>query len=260
LKAHNTRWRNIRFLGLAILAATLVPVGVLGSSDWLSVNVPVEVKEPLEILDYPSSFSLYPGENATFEIEIQNKATTSYFVMLNFCLNDTEYQTKYVTFSNYNYSLAPRTQKLTAWLTVAPTAPPANFMLEISLMRDIETDKTLSVSPEQSSSSTLSPSMKLLSGGARWAAREGKTALYINWKDNWAAHHLTDGVDWQWGFPEAEMDYWDMSILVALDHAGFEVTRTGDLPDNWSDYDLVVLFAYFSFLQENISFCTYPSL
>lgn len=246
MKAHSTRWRNIRFLGLVMLAVTLVPIGVLGSYNWESVNISVEVKEPLEILDYPSSFSLYPGENATFEITIQNKAPNSYFVMLDFCLNDTKYQAKYVTFSNYNYTVAPGTQELTAWLTVAPTAPPANFILEITLVRDIESDETPSVFPEPYSSSTLSPSMELLSGGARWAAREGKTALYINWKDNWATHHLTDGTDWQWGFPEAEMDYWDTSILVALDHAGFEVTRVGDFLGNWSDYDLVVVFAYYA--------------
>ena len=229
-----------------ILIATLVPVGVLGSYNWQSVDIPVEVKEPLEILDYPLGFSFYPGENVTFEVTVQNEASVSYFVVLDFRLNDTEYQNRYVTFSSYNYSVAPGTQKLTVWLSVASTAPPANFVLTLSFMRDAEPDATPSASPEPSSPSTLSPSMELLGGGARWAAREGKTAVYVNWKDNWVAHHLTDGVDWEWEFPEVEMDYWDSSIMVALEHAGFEVTRVGDVPDNLSDYDLVVLFAYYA--------------
>ena len=247
MKADKAWWRNSRLLGLVVLVATLVPVGVLGSCNSQSVNIPVEVKEPLEILDYPSDFSLYAGENVTFEITVQNKASVSYFVVLDFRLNDTEYQTKYVTFSSYNYSVAPGAQKLTAWLTVAPTAPAANFMLTISFMRDTEPDATPSASPEPPSPpSTVSPSMKLLGGGARWAAREGKTALYVNWKDNWVAHHLTDGVDWEWGFPEVEMDYWDSSITVALEQAGFEITRASDIPENLGDYDLVVLFAYYA--------------
>jgi hypothetical protein len=246
LKADKAWWRKIRLLGLVLLIVTLVPVGVLAGYAWESVNIPVEVKEPLEILDYPSGFSLYPGENVTFEITIQNQASVSYFVVLDFRLNDTDYQAKYVTFSSYNYSVSPGTQKLTAWLTVAPTAPPANFMLTISSMRDTEPDATSSASPEPSAlSSTLPPSLELLSGGARWAAREGKTALYVNWKDNWDAHHLTDGVDWEW-FPESALENWRSSITVALEQSGFEVTLAADIPDNFSEYDLVVLFAYYA--------------
>jgi hypothetical protein len=207
------------------------------------VNIPLEIKEPLEILDYPSGFSLYPGETVTFEITIQNHATITYFIELDFSLNDTEYQAKHVTFSNHNYSVAPGTQKLSAWLTVAPTAPPANLMITVSRKTDAPSP---SPSPTPASNTSLSPSLQLLSGGARWAAREGKTALYVNWRDNWAAHHLTDESEWGPWPSEAEMNNWRLSILQALEQAGFEVECAGDIPENLEDYDLIVIHPYYA--------------
>ncbi len=223
----------------------LISAMVLGTfaAAFESFTIPIEVKEPLEVLEYPSGFSLYPGENATFEITVENHAPITYFVEFDFILNDTDYQERYVTFSSYNYSIAPGVQKLPAWLFIDPEAPPSNLMITVNR----KTDKPMP-SPSTSPSPTpdsIMPLVQLLGGGARWAARNGTSALYVNWKDNWAAHHLTDGANWQW-FKEVAMDAYRSRITTALTHSGFEVTYSGDIPDNIDDYDLVVIFAYYA--------------
>lgn len=209
------------------------------NSSGQSVSIPLEIKDPLKILDYPSGFSLFPGETVTFDITVQNLASVTYFVEFDFRLNDTEYQAKYVAFSNHNYSIQPGKQKLSAWITIAPTAPPANLIITIERKTDTPSPK-----PSPIPDSDM-PLVQLLGGGARWAARNGSSALYVSWKDNWAAHHLTDGVDWQW-FSESAMDMWRSRITSALTQSGFEVTFSGDIPDNIGDYDLVVIFAYYA--------------
>ena len=104
----------------------------------------------------------------------------------------------------------------------------------------------VSVSAEEDTSQPLlPPSNALLGAGARWAARNGTTALYVNFKDNWDAHHLTDGADWYW-LKEIEMDNWRSSVTNALTQSGFEVTLTGDIPENLGNYDLVVIQAYYA--------------
>jgi hypothetical protein len=233
--------------GLACLIITLlistVAIGSFATYALQSMSIPLEVKEPLEIIDYPSSFSLYPGETITFDITVQNHASVTYFVEFDFRLNDTDYQSRYVTFSNHNYSIPPGAQKLSAWLTIAPLAPPTNLVVAVNRKTD-----TLSPSTSPTPSPTLGsnmPLVQLLGGGARWAALNGTSALYVNWKDNWAAHHLTDGVDWQW-FSEVVMDMWRSRITSALTQSGFEVTFSGDIPENLGDYDLVVIFAYYA--------------
>jgi hypothetical protein len=179
---------------------------------------------------------MYPGENVTFDITVQNLASVTYFVQFDFHLNDTEFQAKYVTFSDNNYTVLPGTQKLTAWLIVAPTAPPTNLMITISVKRDTQ-------SPSTSSSPSLAPSLQLLAGGARWASPEGKSALYINHKDNWEAHHLTDGVNWGPWDTEQDMDKLRITVATTLEQSGFAVTFAGDVPEDLSKYDLVVFEA-----------------
>jgi hypothetical protein len=98
---------------------------------------------------------------------------------------------------------------------------------------------------EDTFQSTLPPSHVLFGAGARWAARNGTTALYVNWKDNWAAHHLTDGANWEW-FSESARDNYNSWVKIALEHSGFEVTLAGDIPNNLDDYDLVVIFAAYA--------------
>ena len=234
--------RSLRTFLAVTLLILIVTLGSFAAYALQSISIPLEVKEPLEILDYPSGFSLYPGETITFEITVQNRGSVAYFVEFEFRLNDTEYQAKYVAFSNHNYSIPPGTQKLSAWLTIAPTAPAANLLVAIERKTD-----TPSPSPTPSSTpsfnASLTPSLQLLGGGARWAAPNGTAALYINHKDNWVAHHLTDGVDWGPWFPEETMGKWRTAVAITLEQAGFEVTFKGDVPEDLNGYDLVVFEA-----------------
>lgn len=227
-------------LRVLLAASLLISIAALGSvaAAFHPISIPLEVKDPIEILDYPSGFSLYPGETVTFDITVQNLASVIYFVEFDFRLNDTAYQARYVAFSNHNYSVVPGTQKLSAWLTVASEAPPISLMLTIERKTD-----TPPSSPTRAFDTSLNPSLKLLGGGARWASPEGKYALYINHKDNWEAHYLTDGVDWGPWFPEEVMDKWRAGVATALEQAGFEVTFAGDVPEDLSGYDLVVFEA-----------------
>jgi hypothetical protein len=101
------------------------------------------------------------------------------------------------------------------------------------------------VAGEDTSQSTMSPSLELFGAGARWAARNGTSALYVNWKDNWSAHHSTDGGNWVW-FGESAMDSWRSSITDALQQSGFQVSHAGDIPESLDNYDLVVLSAYYA--------------
>lgn len=94
--------------------------------------------------------------------------------------------------------------------------------------------------------STLEPSLKLLGDGARWAARDGDTALFVNWKDNWLSHHLTDGIDWYWGDKPTYMDDWRLSITKALNYANFNIEYAGDIPNSLAYYDLVLINAWYA--------------
>lgn len=234
--------RRLRvFLAISLLIS-VIALGSFAACAFESVSVPLEVKEPLEVLDFPSGFSLFPGENVTFEITVENRAPVTYFVVFDFVLNDTGYQSKYVSFSSYNYSVVSGVQELPAWLMVSPVAPPASLMITVNRKTD-EPLPSPSPSPTPVFDDSLTPSLKLLGGGARWASPEGKNALYINHKDHWEAHHLTDGVDWGPWFSEKTMDKWRASVAATLEQAGFEVTFAGDVPEDLSGYDLVVFEA-----------------
>jgi len=90
------------------------------------------------------------------------------------------------------------------------------------------------------------PSLTLLNGGTAWAAKEGKTALYVDWWNNYLAHHETDGADWGPWPTEADMKNWTHSIAHTLNQSGFNVNLTGDIPDDLSSYDVVILQAYWA--------------
>jgi len=239
LEPTKTQWQHLRFVSVLLLLVTVTSVGVLAAYAWQPVDIPVEVKEPIEILDYPSALSLFPGETAEFNITVQNLASVTYFVEFDFHLNDTNYQANYVTFSNQNYTIVPGKQNLVATMTILPNAPPASLLLTINRKEDTES------SPEPAPTSQLQPSLELIAGAAKWAAPEGRTALYVNWKDNWDLHHLTDGANWDW-FPESSMENWRSSITNALELSGFKVTLAGEIPNNLNDYDLAVIFAYYA--------------
>lgn len=97
-----------------------------------------------------------------------------------------------------------------------------------------------------STSTTMSTSLTLLGGGARWSAKNGTSALYVDWKDNWLNHHLTDGASWGPWPQETEMDNWTTWVSQALTENGFNVHLAGDILDNLSGYDLLVLQAYWA--------------
>ena len=211
-----------------------------------SDSIPLEVKEPLEILSYPIGFSLFPGETTTFNVTIQNLASVNYTVTLNFSLNDTAYQTEHVTFSSETYTVTPGEQNLPAWLKVAPQALTGNFLLTITALRQGQEPPTLQQTPETPTETSLRPLLELLGSGARWAEPNGTSALYINWLDTYEAHHLTDGADWGPWPEEEKMKNWSQSITEALTLKGFNIENEGDIPENLSGYDLVVIQSYWA--------------
>jgi len=98
---------------------------------------------------------------------------------------------------------------------------------------------------QPSNSSSFSPSEVLLGAGTSWAGHGGNQALYIDYYDNWAIHSNTDGVSWAWNNPESMLkEKW--SVFNSLRQAGLNVTFAGDIPQNISGYDVLVIFAYFA--------------
>lgn len=120
---------------VAVLLISGIGVAVLAEYVWKTLTVPIKVEEPLEILDYPSELRLFPGENKTFEITIQNHASVDYSVILYFSLSNMSYQTEYVSFSDYIYTIIPGQQNITAWFTILAHAPPLNDSLAITFAR-----------------------------------------------------------------------------------------------------------------------------
>lgn len=95
-------------------------------------------------------------------------------------------------------------------------------------------------------STSLPPSLVLLGGGANWAAGNGSSALFIDWKDNWLAHHLTDGSTWGPWPSLSDMDNWTFSISYTLNQFGLSVDFAGDMPESLDGYDVVVIHAYWA--------------
>ena len=90
-----------------------------------------------------------------------------------------------------------------------------------------------------------SPSEALLGAGAKWAANGGTRALFVDSYDNWVIHGNTDGVGWVWwGIDTMAKEKW--SIYNALSQAGLCVTFAGDIPQNLSGYNVVVIASYFA--------------
>lgn len=208
------------------------------------VSVPFEVKEPLEIIDYPLGFSLFAGETTTFEFTVKNYAQVTYFQEFDFTLNNSNYQNRYVTFSNHNYSIPPGSCTLNGWVTIAPSAPVANLMITINKKAESLTP-TPTPSPTNQTSNSLNPTLQLLAGGVKWAAQEGKSALYISWKANWEEHKTTDGSNWEYR-SESQMNSYQNTILAILEDLEFEITLAGDIPENLTEYDFVLIHAYYA--------------
>ena len=234
---------------LRILLFTLFSISIISISGFAAyamqpVSIPTEVKEPFEILNYPSSFSLYPGETIDFNFTVENAALVNYFQEFEFLVDDTDYQ-RYVTFSNHNYSIPPGIQSLNAWFTIASNAPSANFTITVNKKTENLNSTPTPTTPPKINT-TLTGTLELLAGGIKWAAQEGNSALYINWLDNYKDHHATDGVDWEYWMSKETLEQNKFSTLVTLESKGFKVTTTGDFPVDLSTYDVVVIYAYYA--------------
>jgi len=246
MKNNNKIKQRFRIIVLTGLLISIISISGLVVYAMQSVSIPLEVKEPLQILEYPSGFSIYAGETTTFEFTIENLASATIFQEFEFTLNDTNYQRKYVTFSNHNYSLTPGINKLQAWLTISPNAPPTNFIITINKKATTPTPTpSPTPTPIPNPNSTLTATLELLAAGTRWAAQKGNTALYISWKANWEIHHTTDGTNWPYP-PESDMNNWETSVITSLEKSNFDLTVAGDLPDDLFEYDVVVIYCSFA--------------
>lgn len=87
--------------------------------------------------------------------------------------------------------------------------------------------------------------MLLLGAGSRWAAANGTRALYINWFDNLMVHPNELLSDPRLLFPRR---VW---ISHALEQAGFEVSFAPDIPADLSEFDVVLIDAYFACQPSN---------
>ena len=237
--------KNTRVEALTILAILLASTAVAGSYATLqSQTVPLEVKEPLEILAPNQSFSLYPGETLNFIVTVENHASVSYNASLTFSLNDTNYLSQFVTFSNDIHSVQPGTNNLEAWLNVSSTAPAEELELTINITRDITALPEPSPTTPPTNLTDLNPSMTLFAAGAKWAANNGTSVLYIDWYDNYIIHHS----DSNWGpwWREGQLPEIKDSTVKVLEQQGFNVTCAGDIPNDLSSYNLVVFEAWFA--------------
>jgi DNA-binding transcriptional ArsR family regulator len=145
IAAPKKQWRHFRLGSHSIplwpaamfLVVSMIASGAVGYYLFSSFIVPLQVKEPIEIVSYPSQWSLYPGETAQFNVTIRNHASLNYSVFLVFRSSDMTYQTRYLTFSDENYAVVPGQQDLAAWLTVSDDAPAANLNVTVTASRAI---------------------------------------------------------------------------------------------------------------------------
>jgi hypothetical protein len=224
------------FAGSLFFTAILVAsVGFVGGDIPQSETINFQVKEPLEVLYQGQSFSLFPGESLEFNVTVENHASVSYNAILRFTLNETEYQEKCVTFSSYTYVVEPGRNILIAWLSVSSRAPADELELTITVSRDL--------GPTENN---VAPSLRLFAAGTKWAAGNGTSALYINWYDNYCAHHFSDGSDWGPYWREGQIGQIKNVTVVLLEQQGFSVTCVGDVPSDLSSYDLVIFEAWFA--------------
>jgi hypothetical protein len=122
-------------LGLIGAILSILCLGAFAAY-MLTINIPVTVQEPIEILSHPEALDLYPGETIDFNITIQNHASVDYALLLDFYLDNTIYQHSYVTTSNETYVVHPGVQDLSSWLKVSANAPPLSSALTINFRRE----------------------------------------------------------------------------------------------------------------------------
>jgi hypothetical protein len=153
---------------IVILSISGIAAVVIANYAWNRLIIPFEVKDPIEILYYPSELSLFPGETEEFNMTIQNYASANYYVILDFHLSNTTYQDNYVTFSNETYTVIPGQQNLSAWLRVEPNAPPINTSLTIDLSMSERTMKFQTIDKGYYSGHK-SPAYYVINDAEEWA-------------------------------------------------------------------------------------------
>jgi hypothetical protein len=120
---------------IVVLLFSGIGLGLLGDYVWKTLTIPVQVKEPIEILGYPPKLSLYAGETKFFTVNLTNHGSVDYSIALNFHMSNATYQNNYVTFSNETYEIVPGQQNITAWFDVESYAPSTNDSLTIDFER-----------------------------------------------------------------------------------------------------------------------------
>lgn len=123
---------------IAVLMVSIISSGVLGSYLWNTFTVPLQINEPIEIVGYPTQWSLYPGETAQFNVTVINHASLNYSVILDFKASDMTYQQRYLTFSDENYTVITGQQNLGAWLNVSADAPAADLNVTVTVLRVVD--------------------------------------------------------------------------------------------------------------------------
>ena len=124
---------SIKLIAVLLVVATCGVV--LAYYGWQTVTIPIQIKEPVEALSYPSQLSLYPGETLDFNVTIKNDAPINYSVALEYYLSNVTYQSKYVTFDNEVYTVYPGQQNLATWLKVETDAIPMSDTLTVQIVR-----------------------------------------------------------------------------------------------------------------------------
>lgn len=175
---------------VVILMVSIVVSGVLGSILWTSFTVPLQVNEPIEIMSYPSQFSLFPGETANFNVTVTNHASISYSAILNFKMNDSSYQENYVSFSDQVYNVTPGQQNLQADMSIATNAPAANLTISVNLMR---LGNSTAITIDTSSDSINLPSRNTVEVGGYFFAFYAGTDLHLY------VNSSSDGLNWNTG-------------------------------------------------------------
>jgi hypothetical protein len=242
-----TTLKSARIKALFILTILLVSAGVASAYAALQPEtVPLEVKEPLEILAYNAGLSLYPGETVSISVTVEDHASVGYNASLIFSLNDTAYQEKFVNFSNNVYAIEPGKNNLYASLYVSDTAPAAKLGLTIRITRDLAPSPSPTPTFASLPTYNLTASATLLGAGAKWAAQNDTSVLYVDWLDNYNAHHFTDGVNWGPYWSAEYLSAIKNATVQALDQQGFNVICVGDVPNDLSSYSLVVFEAWFA--------------
>jgi hypothetical protein len=120
---------------VVVILILVIGVAALAYDFSTSFTMTLNVKEPIVIINHPSQFSLFPGETANFNVTVMNYSSINYSVILDFKLNDTAYQTSYVSFSDQVYNVTPGQHDLQAWMSVATNAPAETVTVSVDLLR-----------------------------------------------------------------------------------------------------------------------------